>query len=42
MSIALIVIIAANALISFKAFDDEYFFHRYTDGQMVRLLSLTD
>lgn len=29
MSIALIVIIAANALISFKAFDDEYFFRKY-------------
>lgn len=29
MSIALIVIIAANALISFKAFDDQFFFRKY-------------
>ena len=29
MEIALIVIIAANALISFKAFDDQYFFRKY-------------
>lgn len=29
MSIALIVIIAANALVSFKAFDDQFFFRKY-------------
>ncbi|HRE78956.1 MAG TPA: rhomboid family intramembrane serine protease [Flavobacterium sp.] len=29
MSIALIVIIVANALISFKAFDDQFFFRKY-------------
>lgn len=29
MEIALIVIIAANAIISFKAFDDQYFFRKY-------------
>ena len=29
MSIALIVIIAANALISFKAFEDQFFFRKY-------------
>lgn len=29
MEIALIVIIAANALISFKAFDDQFFFRKY-------------
>lgn len=29
MEIALIVIIAVNALISFKAFDDQYFFRKY-------------
>ena len=46
MSIALIVIIAANALISFKAFDDEYFFRKYEfhigsirAGQHIRMFS---
>lgn len=29
MEIALIVIIAANAIISFKAFDDQFFFRKY-------------
>ncbi|MCB0443395.1 MAG: rhomboid family intramembrane serine protease [Flavobacterium sp.] len=29
MSIALIVIIAANVLVSFKAFDDQFFFRKY-------------
>lgn len=46
MSITLIVIIAANALISFKAFDDEYFFRKYEfhigsirAGQHIRMFS---
>lgn len=46
MSIALIVIIAANVLISFKAFEDEYFFRKYEfhigsirAGQHIRMFS---
>ncbi|WP_415060437.1 rhomboid family intramembrane serine protease [Flavobacterium sp.] len=46
MSIALIVLIAANVLISFKAFEDEYFFRKYEfhigsirAGQHIRMLS---
>lgn len=46
MNIALIVIIAANALISFKAFEDEYFFRKYEfhigsirAGQHIRMFS---
>lgn len=46
MEIALIVIIAANALISFKAFDDQYFFRKYEfhigsirSGENFRMLS---
>lgn len=46
MSIALIVLIAANVLISFKAFEDEYFFRKYEfhigsirAGQHIRMFS---
>ena len=46
MSIALIVIIAANVIISFKAFEDEYFFRKYEfhigsirAGQHIRMFS---
>lgn len=46
MEIALIVIIAVNALISFKAFDDQYFFRKYEfhigsirSGEHFRMLS---
>lgn len=46
MEIALIAIIAVNALISFKAFDDQYFFRKYEfhigsirSGENFRMLS---
>lgn len=46
MEIALIVIIAANAIISFKAFDDQYFFRKYEfhigsirSGENLRMLT---
>ncbi len=46
MSIVLIVLIAANVLISFKAFEDEYFFRKYEfhigsirAGQHIRMFS---
>lgn len=46
MSFALIVLIAANVLISFKAFEDEYFFRKYEfhigsirAGQHIRMFS---
>ena len=46
MEIVLIVIIAANAIISFKAFDDQYFFRKYEfhigsirSGENLRMLT---
>lgn len=46
MEIALIVIIAANAIISFKAFDNQYFFRKYEfhigsirSGENLRMLT---
>lgn len=46
MEFALIVIIAANAIISFKAFDDQYFFRKYEfhigsirSGENLRMLT---